>query len=540
MKRTSYWSSELITLLCSIFFTLACNSSFWTELLRNKELMNVHTWFVIFGTAIAITGLQWFLLLLVINRWTFKWVTICLFLITSIAVYFMSTFHVYIDSTMITNIMSTDYHESREFLQWRILPYFLLLGVLPCSIIWHIKIYKRSLISYWIGRLGTIFLSLCMVFGGGWAVFHDLGPVHRERKEIVYLITPLNLISSSVKAYRKTRYVQADKTKIKIGEDAYQLARAENSKPRVIVLVVGETVRALNWGLNGYHRQTTPELAKRHVINFNQVTSCGTTTAVSLPCMFSPYGIHAYDSQKINQTESLLHLLDRTNISVLWRDNQSGCKGVCDGLITEKLEIDALCKKGRCFDEILLHQLKQRIVKNKEDQLIILHMLGNHGPAYYERYPKQFKHWQPTCETTDLSSCSQKALINTYDNAILYTDAMLAEAIDLLDTIKTHDTGLIYVSDHGESLGEHKLYLHGLPYFMAPDEQKKVPMILWMSQGLAKQLVIKEDCLRDKQSHSLSHDYLFSTLLAFFDVKTKEYNSTFDLIYSCRNLNKTT
>lgn len=500
--------------------------------------MSAHTWFIVFGTAVAITGLQWFLLLLVINRWTFKWVTICLLLVTSLAVYFMNAFHVYIDSTMITNIVSTDYHESREFLQWRILPYFLFMGVMPCWFIWRIQIYKRSLTSYWIGRLGTIFLSLVMVFWGGWAVFHDLGPVHRERKEIVYLITPLNLISSSAKAYWKTRQVGKNEIKIKIGEDAYQLPRAENNKPRVIVLVVGETVRAFNWGLNGYHRQTTPELAKRHVINFEQVTSCGTTTAVSLPCMFSPYGIHAYDHQKINQTESVLHLLDRINVSVVWRDNQSGCKGVCDGLPLEKLEIDTLCKKGRCFDEVLLHQLPQRIAHTNRDQLIVLHMLGNHGPAYYERYPSEFKYWSPTCETTDLSSCSQKALVNTYDNAILYTDTMLAKAIDLLSTIKSHDTGLIYVSDHGESLGEHKLFLHGLPYFMAPDEQKKVPMILWMSPGLSKQLAIQEDCLRKKRLDSLSHDYLFSTLLSFFDVKAKEYNSRFDLINSCRTLSK--
>ncbi|MCW8397594.1 phosphoethanolamine--lipid A transferase [Legionella sp. PATHC038] len=533
-SRTSYWSSELITLVCSLFFTLACNSSFWTELLQGKELANPYTWFIIFCTATAITGLQWFLLLLVINRWTFKWFTMGLLLVTSVAVYFMNTFHVYIDPTMITNVVSTDYQESSEFLQWRILPYFLFLGVLPCWMIWHIKIYKRSLPSYWAGRLGTIFLSLCMMFGGAWAIFHELGPIHRERKQIIYLITPLNIISSSTKAYWRARQARVDKTKIKIGTDAHKLPRPENSKPRVIILVVGETVRAGNWGLNGYHRQTTPELAKRQVINFSEVTSCGTTTAVSLPCMFSPYGMHEYNSAKIDQTESLLHLLERTNVSVLWRDNQSGCKGVCEDSMFEKLKKNALCQNKRCFDEVLLHQLQKRIINIKGDQLIILHMLGNHGPAYFERYPEQFKHWTPICETTDLSTCSQKALVNTYDNAILYTDSILAHAIDLLHNIKSHDTGLIYVSDHGESLGEHNLFLHGLPYFMAPDEQKKVPMIFWLSEGLSKQLVMKENCLHNKQSDPISHDYLFSTLLSLFDVKAKEYNPKFDLIHSCR------
>lgn len=535
--RISYWSSEVTTLLLSIFFTLTCNGSFWSVLVQGKELMAPHTWLIILCTGIAITGLQWFLLLLVINRWTFRWFIIGLLLITSVTVYFMSTFHVFIDPTMMINVASTDYHESIELLQWRIIPYVLLLGLLPAWIVWHIRIYKRSLPSYWAGRLGTIFLSLVMFFVSAWAIFNDLSPIHRERKEIVYLLTPLNLFSSSIKAYERASKNKANQKKIIIGKDAHLVPRSENSKPRVLVLVVGETVRASNWGLNGYSRQTTPKLAKQQLINFSQVSSCGTSTAVSLPCMFSSYGLHAYNEQRINQSESLLHLLHRLNISVLWRDNQSGCKGVCDGLAVEKLKNDKLCTNGRCLDEILLDQLKERITAKKEDQLIVLHMLGNHGPAYFERYPEEFKRWQPTCDTGDLASCAPETIVNTYDNAILYTDNVLARAIKELNTITTHDIGLIYVSDHGESLGEHNLFLHGLPYFMAPDEQKKIPMIFWLSEGLTQQLKLQENCLRDKQSAPISHDYLFSTVLALFDVKTKVYNKKYDVLASCRKIN---
>lgn len=533
--RPSYWSSEVTTLLSSLFFILVCNSSFWGELTRDKDLAAPHTWLIIICAFIVLTGLQWFVLLLTINRWTFRWFMICLFLITSITVYFMTTFHVYIDTTMFANVVNTDYQESKELLQWRIIPYVLLLGILPSWVVWNIRIYKRSLSSYWAGRLGCIFLSLLMFFGGGWAVFNDLSLIHREHKEIVYLITPFNLFSSAVKTTYKTIYQNnVNQKKIKIGKDAQQLPRPKNSKPRVIILVVGETVRSANWGLDGYSRQTTPELAKHQLFNFDHVTSCGTSTAVSLPCMFSPYGFHAYDEQRINQSESILHLLNRINISVLWRDNQSGCKGVCAGLPYEELTLESLCKNGRCFDEILLHQLKERITAKNEDQLIVLHMLGNHGPSYFKRYPERFRRWTPTCETSDLASCSQESIINTYDNAILYTDSILARAIDELSTITTHETGLIYASDHGESLGEHNLFLHGLPYFMAPDEQKNIPMILWLSQGLMRQLELQEECLRSKQTTPMSHDYLFSTLLSLFDVKTKIYDARFDLIHSCR------
>lgn len=161
-------------------------------------------------------------------------------------------------------------------------------------------------------------------------------------------------------------------------------------------------------------------------------------------------------------------------------------------------------------------------------------MLGNHGPAYFERYPEQFKRWQPTCDTADLASCSQESIVNTYDNAILYTDAVLARALDELSTITTHDTGLIYVSDHGESLGEHNLFLHGLPYFMAPDEQKKVPMIFWSSKGLSEQLALDDECMQSKKEQAISHDYLFSTVLSLFDVKTKSYHKKYDLLHTCR------
>lgn len=532
--RPLYCSSEVTTFLCSLFFTLACNSSFWMELLRGRELMVTHTWFLILCTAVAITGLQWFLLLLIINRWTFRSVMISLFLINSIVVYFMTTFHVYIDPTMLSNVINTDYHESKELLQWRIIPYFLVLGILPSWIILRTKIPVRSLPSYWAGRLGTIFLSLLMFFGGGWVVFNDLVPIHHERKEIVYLIDPLNLFSSAVKVYLRTYRNNANQAKIIVDANAHRLPRASHSKPRVLILVIGETVRAANWGLNGYRRQTTPELAKHQVYNFSQVMSCGTSTSVSLPCMFSPYGFHTYNEQRIHQSESLLHLLERTKISILWRDNQSGCKGVCDGLPVEQLTVNSSCANGQCLDEILFHHLKEQITAKNDDQLIVLHMLGNHGPAYFERYPKQFNKWNPICATSDLASCKQESIVNTYDNAILYTDTLLGHVIDELATITTHDTGLIYVSDHGESLGEHNLFLHGVPYFIAPDEQKKIPMIFWLSRGWTQQLGLREVCLRNKQTNQLSHDYLFSTVLSLFDVKTTAYNSKFDLIHSCR------
>jgi lipid A ethanolaminephosphotransferase len=413
----------------------------------------------------------------------------------------------------------------------------LILGVLPSLIICNIKFNRRQWLSSLVRRAISIVLSLTMVAVGIWSIFFDLGPIFHERKELTYLITPFNYLISSADAYRRHHMITTQK--IPLGNDAH-IPKQPHAKPRLILLVVGETVRASNWGLNGYTRQTTPELAKRQVFNFNQVSSCGTTTAISLPCMFSPYGFHSYNQRLINQSESLLHVLWHAKVSVLWRDNQSGCKNVCTNLPYEIPNSEAFCKNGKCFDEVLLHQLKDKIDIQKNNQLIVLHMIGNHGPAYFERYPPQFNHWQPTCDTSDLANCTKESIVNTYDNVILYTDHILSNLIDILLTIQSHDTGLIYLSDHGESLGENNLVLHGLPYFIAPKEQKNIPLMIWLSNGLTKQLDLQKNCLSKKLSDQISHDYLFSTVLALFNVKTTVYDPKYDLIHSCQITKNTT
>lgn len=531
MKKVHYSCSiEIITLVASMFFTLFCNNAFWMTLLNSKNHPSLSLYLILCSVAITLICFHWLLLLLVSNRWTIKWVLSILFLITSIVVYFISTFNVYFDSSMIINILSTDVQESSELLQWRMLLYLLPIGIVPCTILILIKIKPSPIRKRVMALLLSTSLSAC----GFWSIIYEFGPIIREKKGLMYQLVPLNIIYSSIRTYtsKTNRIVK----KRQIGIEAHLKKRPPKSKPRVIILVVGETVRAANWGLNGYQRQTTPKLA-RHIpklINFSQVTSCGTSTAVSIPCMFSPYGAHAYNKKKIDETESLLHLLHKLNISILWRDNQSGCKGVCDGLPNEKLHANNLCTKDSCFDEILLGHLKEKIEQEKKDQVIVLHMLGNHGPAYYQRYPSNFRRWLPICETTDLASCSHETIVNTYDNAIRYTDHILASAINMLAKIKTHDTGFIYLSDHGESLGEYNLFLHGVPSFIAPDEQNKVPLILWLSSGLKKRLHLNINCLQQKKDEPISHDYLFSTMLSLFDVDAREYNPQFDLLRSCR------
>jgi lipid A ethanolaminephosphotransferase len=354
-----------------------------------------------------------------------------------------------------------------------------------------------------------------------------------------YLITPGNVLWSLGRvALEDTR--SAAKPREVVGADAARgpLAAARGARPTLVLLVVGETARAANWGLNGYARATTPQLAAMpDLISFAQASSCGTNTEVSLPCMFSPWGRRHYDEARIRGAESALQVLQRAGVPVNWRDNQSGCKGVCEGVPVELLaraKVPGLCDGERCLDEVLLHDIDQ-VLKPGADQLLVLHQLGNHGPAYYRRYPDAFRRFQPTCDTADLRQCSREQIVNAYDNALLYTDHVLARAIAWLrERQATHDTALIYLSDHGESLGEGNLYLHGMPWAIAPDTQTRVPMLMWLSPGYAARWRIDTDCLRRRAAQPVSHDHLFHTLMGMFDVTTVAREPALDLMAGCR------
>jgi len=309
------------------------------------------------------------------------------------------------------------------------------------------------------------------------------------------------------------------------------------------VLVVGETARAANWGLSGYARQTTPELAQLPVINFAAVDACGTNTETSLPCMFAPVGRRDYDESRIRGSESLLHVASRAGVAVHWRDNQSGCKGVCDGLSQDEvvsLNPAGLCADGHCLDEGLLSGLDERLAAaaaRPGTQLLVLHTLGNHGPSYFRRYPAAFKRFQPACENDDLRQCSRQEVVNAYDNALLYTDHVLASLIARLQAASDRvDSALVYVSDHGESLGENNLYLHGMPYAIAPDVQTRVPMVMWLSAGLPRAVGLDAACLQRRAAQPAAHDHLFHTVLGLLGVHTALYEPAFDLTSGCRTV----
>ena len=525
------WSTETLITLTSLFFALACNGLFW------HSAMATHPGSLRFAASLLLflVGAHCLLMGLLVWRWNAKVVVGMLLVGTALAAHYMGSYHIYLDADMLRNVLATDHKESGELMTAALLPPLLLLAVLPMLLLWRVQLVKRSWARALLWRGGFLLLSALVALGGAMLSFQEMSALMRNQREVRYLATPGNFLLGLPKALRGDNPIQRA-PKLPIGTDAKATARAAGSRPRLLVIVMGETARAQNWGLNGYPRQTTPQLAQAGVINFPDMHACGSSTEVSLPCLFSPYGRHDYDEKKIRAHQSLLHVLDRAGIGTLWRDNQSGCKGVCEGLPVQALD-DAkhpqLCANGRCMDEILIDDLATQVRARPGDRVVVLHQLGNHGPSYFERYPARFHRFTPTCDTPDLGKCSREQITNSYDNALLYTDQLLARTIGTLQGMDDYDTAMIYLSDHGESLGEKGLFLHGMPYAIAPQEQTRVPMTMWFSPAFAANRGLNLACVRQRAGQYTDHDNLFPSVLGLMQVKTSIYERDRDLFAGC-------
>jgi lipid A ethanolaminephosphotransferase len=529
---------EQVLLAASGFWALAANGPFLAAALHGRERLQPGTWGFGLALMVLLVAVHFLLLALVANRWTVKPLLVLLAAATALAAHYMERFGVYLDPSMLRNVLRTDVTEARELLAPALWLQLALYAGLPLLLLWRVRIVNRSWPRATLVRIGVIALALAAIVAALLSVFQPMASLMRNHREVRYLVTPANLLwSAGAVLVADARGAAAPRQAI--GLDAKPgPSWAQRKRAQIVVLVVGETARAANWGLNGYARQTTPQLATLPMINFPDVSSCGTNTEVSLPCMFAPVGRRDYDEARIRGSEGLLHVLARAGVAVHWRDNQSGCKGVCDGLsndTVQALNAPGLCSDGRCLDEGLGHGLAERLAKAQGTQLLVLHQLGNHGPSYFRRYPKAFARFVPACESDDLQRCSREEIVNAYDNALLYTDHVLAQLLTQLRTKESEvDSALIYVSDHGESLGEKGLFLHGMLYAIAPAEQTKVPMVMWLSSGLQQTLGIDAACLRQRAAKPVSHDHLFHTLLALTDVRTALYEPAWDITTECR------
>ncbi|KAF1709459.1 phosphoethanolamine transferase [Pseudoxanthomonas kalamensis DSM 18571] len=532
LRQRPQLRTEILILLASAYFAVFGNQAFWRVAM--EDATRSPGWALcVFGLLLAVNALV--LSLLVWRPWA-RVLLGLLLVVSALAGHYIDAYGIYLDADMVRNVLHTDARESRDLLSWDTL--LAAAAAIPAllALAW-VRVRRSGWKSAVLARVALWLGVAALGVTAALASSQHLSALMRNQHQARYLVTPANYLVSLFTVLQEDP-PGPKPALLTVAGDARQLPSPAGRKPRLLVMVVGETVRAGNWGLNGYARQTTPELlAIPDVLNFTDVSACGTSTEVSLPCMFSPYGRTGYDKKKIRSHESLLHVLARAGVSVEWRDNQSGCKGVCQGLpyeSTSNASDPAYCGDDRCLDGILLERAATWMGDGRGDRVVVLHMVGNHGPNYFQRYPPEFRRYTPVCETADLGDCSPAQIVNAYDNAIGYTDHVLARLINLIGQQSRYHGGMIYVSDHGESLGEKGLFLHGVPYAIAPDEQTRVPMTMWFSPGFLADSDTDRDCLAGETRRAWSHDNLFDSVLGIMDVQTGDYRRERDLFAACR------
>ncbi|KXZ64196.1 Phosphoethanolamine transferase EptA [Acinetobacter venetianus] len=528
-------------LLLAIWLGVFLNIAFYEKLQSLTPYTGIKAGLFVAASVLVVVALYNFIFQLFNWKWTAKPIAIALVFIGGFASYAVSTLGVLITSDQVQNLMQTDMAEARDTWSWHLVVWTLGMTVLPIIAILMVKLKSEPIIGQLLKKVIASVVSLAMVGGLLFVFYVDFAAIFRENRDLKGMISPQNMIASFASYYKK-KAPKENLPLVTYGEDATMQKTDASKLPKLMVLVVGETARAENFSLNGYSKNTNPKLSKQDIINFSQVSSCGTATAVSVPCMFSGMPREDYDESLANHREGLLDIAKRAGYQVTWIDNNSGCKGTCDRVeqfkIPEPIQ-KKWCKDEECFDDILIDSLKAYLATIPKDDtrphLVVLHQMGSHGPAYYKRVPPQYKVFKPTCDTNAIQGCSRDELLNSYDNTLLYTDYVLDSLIETLKTATQYETGLWYLSDHGESTGESGMYLHGAPYAIAPSQQTHVPMLMWFSDTWKQQAQKQMSCLSQQRQKELSQDNLFPTMLSLLDVKTKVIDPKNDMLATCSN-----
>lgn len=528
-------------LILATWITFILNFGFLKTIHTLTPYQGIKSFLFVIATSLVLVGLYNLIFQIIQWKYTAKIFALLFIFVGGFSAYFVNSLGVLITPDQIQNMIQTDPNEVFDLLNPRFFIWFFLIILLPMLFVYFVKLKPESIPQISIKKAISAIISFLVIMLLLFVYYVDYASIFRENRTLKGMISPQNTFSSAY-SYYKNKMPKENLPFVHYGEDAKLVQTVSQPSPaKLMVLVVGETARAESFSLNGYAKKTNPQLEKLDVINFPQVSSCGTATAVSVPCMFSGMTRKNYDEHLAVRRDTLLDIAQRAGYKVTWIDNNSGCKETCNRVnqfvIPQKIK-DKWCKDGECDDGILVDSLKyyiDQIPKNDTTpQLIVLHQMGSHGPAYYKRSATGFQPFQPTCNSSSIQGCDQQALLNTYDNSIVYTDHILSSVIDILKQPSHYQTGFWYLSDHGESTGEHGLYLHGSPYAIAPTQQTHVPMMMWFSSSWKDHNSAQVKCLTEQKNQQLSQDNLFPTMLSMLNIQTHVIDKDINILNQCK------
>ena len=539
-------SAQRVVVWLAIYLAVAANWPLWNELAR---IGGAPSAYLPTSTAMAVLMVCATVALLSFTAWS-RWMKPLWFAVVLLAAFvqhYMLEYRVVMDPTMIANVLQTDPNEARDLMSWRMAFHVLLVVLLPALALWRARIVPMRFVSKLWRNAALLLLAVVLALVAAVSMNRQLAPLMRNNVHLRYMMNPVASLYSAGSVVLRPMFKRSRKLIPITAGTALGASYAGQARPPMFVLVVGETARADHFGLNGYARNTTPELAARGVLSWHDVHSCGTNTLASVPCMFSPLGKQGYESRS-DDYENLVDVLQAAGLAVLWLDNQAGCKDVCTRIPNASafdsltpVQKSALCDGEECLDDVMLKGLDARLAalpaeRRAKGVVLVMHQMGSHGPAYYKRSAPEMKRFLPECRTNSLAECGHAELQNVYDNSIAQTDHFLGQTIDWLKAQSgQYDPALLYVSDHGESLGEYGLFLHGVPYSFAPEAQKHVPMVTWFSPGMSGRRRLSRPCMEAELDAPLTHDNLYHTVLGLMDVRNPTYKPALDALASCRS-----
>ena len=507
MGKTYNVSLVRFILIYSVFNLFAYNIPVFKYAFNNLEFFSLHLVLVVFSMGIALLSISIFLFSIItffLPSSLIKVFYIIISFFNSLALYFVNTYNVILDKSMMGNVFNTNSSEAFSYYDTNIFLYLFLFGFIPSFLIYKIKIEELK-------RLKLISLS-SIIFFVSLGILYINSPTwlwfDKHAKVLGGLTMPWSYSINAIR-YKQKELNKNQKTK-KLPD-----AKFLNKDEKLVVLIIGESARSANFSLYDYEKNTNPKLKKQDIEVLKNTKSTTTYTTASIHSMLS------YKGKSSDSFESLPSYLHRQGVDVLWRANNWGAPKLDISNFEKAGELKKICKDECEYDGVLLTNLKEKIESLKKNKkFVVLHTAGSHGPTYFKKYPKNFEIFKPICKSVDVASCTKEELFNAYDNSLVYTDHFINNTIEVLKQIDIPSV-MIYISDHGESLGEYNLYLHGTPYSIAPDFQKDIPFLIWRS---------KDFKISVKKKEKYGQYNIFHTVLNALDLRSEIYDEKFNIL----------
>lgn len=505
MLKNNFKITHFVVIMSSLLFILF-HYPFFKFVFNNVDYKSFTGVSIIVSLVIAMLVANAFALFLIffLSRLVGKILLVLFFIINAVAVYFINTYSVIIDESMIGNVLNTNYSESSSFFSIKLVLYVVLLGILPSIFIIKAKIITVTVKKFLVSISLTLLFLLTLAFANAsnWLW------IDKNSKTLGGLAMPWSY-AVNIPLFYIHQFKKNEK------EILLPDATIKDNQKSVVILVIGESARSENFSLYGYPKNTNPLLSKTPNVSHFNATSDATYTTAGVKSI-----VEHENTDELY--EILPNYLYRNNVDVIWRTTNWGEPPVHIKNYQNREALMPNCKGDGCdYDGILLSGLKEQILASKKNKiLIVLHTSTSHGPTYSKKYPAQFEIFKPVCNSVELGNCSHTELVNAYDNTIVYTDYLLANVIEDLKQLQEYKSAMIFVSDHGESLGENNLYMHGLPRSIAPKQQYEIPFIVWTSDNSARQM---------KPNKILTQNYVFHSVLNFLNIQSPVYKEQMNI-----------